>query len=431
MIRTLGGRLALLAAGVAAALLLGEGAAWVALRMLDGGAGRAREEQAAVARRAADPSPEGEAATAPERRSGDAPVSRVVHPFLGFVADPASHPGSNAYGLWEHPAAPDVRREPGRLAILVLGGSVAADFTRRGGRRLAERLASWAGVAAENVTFVTAAYAGYKQPQQLLALAYVLVLGGEADLVVNLDGFNEVALDASENGAQGVFPVYPRGWAWLAAQSLDLEAAADLARVGAAEARRRETAEAFRRSAWMDTHLALLAWRQVDRVLQSEVAQARRDLAARPPADRRFATAGPPSPADPDARLAMLVDYWERSSLQLDRLCRANGIRYFHFLQPNQYLEGSKPMSAAERRVALTAGHPYADSVRRGYPLLRARGAALQGAGVAFQDLTQVFARENAAVYVDDCCHMNERGYALLAEAMAEAIRARGARGAE
>jgi len=35
---------------------------------------------------------------------------------------------------------------------------------------------------------------GYKQPQQLLVLSYFLSIGQPFDMVMNIDGFNEVAL---------------------------------------------------------------------------------------------------------------------------------------------------------------------------------------------------------------------------------------------
>ena len=46
------------------------------------------------------------------------------------------------------------------------------------------------------------AHEGYKQPQQLLVLSYFLSIGQELDLVVNIDGFNEVALSRL-NDARG------------------------------------------------------------------------------------------------------------------------------------------------------------------------------------------------------------------------------------
>ena len=50
------------------------------------------------------------------------------------------------------------------------------------------------------------AHGGWKQPQQLLALSWILALGGELDVLINVDGFNEVALDGVENAERGVFP---------------------------------------------------------------------------------------------------------------------------------------------------------------------------------------------------------------------------------
>ena len=73
-------------------------------------------------------------------------------------------------------------------------------------------------------------------------------------------------------------------------------------------------------------------------------------------------------------------------------IAQARGIRYFHFLQPNQYLEGSKPMDAEERRVAIQEDHPYAANVRKGYPVLQELGRDLVRRGVTFVDLTDIYA---------------------------------------
>ena len=44
---------------------------------------------------------------------------------------------------------------------------------------------------------------GYKQPQQLLILSYFLSIGQSFDVVVNIDGFNEVAMSPL-NDARGL-----------------------------------------------------------------------------------------------------------------------------------------------------------------------------------------------------------------------------------
>jgi len=103
-------------------------------------------------------------------------------------------------------------------------------------------------------------------------------------------------------------------------------------------------------------------------------------------------------------------------------LCEANGIRFFHFLQPNQYVAGSKPMEAGERMRAVNPANPYAHFASVGYPLLRGAGSELRSAGVNFHDLTLVFENVREPVYIDDCCHVGPRGDELIADAMAAAI---------
>ena len=107
----------------------------------------------------------------------------------------------------------------------------------------------------------------------------------------------------------------------------------------------------------------------------------------------------------------------------LDRLCRGSGIRYFHFLQPNQYLAGSKPILEEEKRTAIFKGHPYGEGVERGYPILIRLGERLRGQGVAYHDLTKIFAGHAEPIYIDNCCHYNQAGYDIMAEAIAQAIR--------
>ena len=117
-----------------------------------------------------------------------------------------------------------------------------------------------------------------------------------------------------------------------------------------------------------------------------------------------------------------LVSLWQTSSIQLHRLLAANGVRYFHFLQPNQYLPDSKPFGARERAIAFSDAGTRPHSIRVGYPALRAAGEELTEQGVSFYDLTQIFSSVSEPVYIDSCCHLNSRGNEVMAEAIAHAI---------
>jgi hypothetical protein len=103
-------------------------------------------------------------------------------------------------------------------------------------------------------------------------------------------------------------------------------------------------------------------------------------------------------------------------------LAAGRGLRYLHFLQPNQYVEGSKPLSDAERASAYDPASDWCRGVRGGYPLLQAEGQGLRAEGIAFEDLTEIFKTQEATLYRDTCCHLDLEGNRQLAREVAGRI---------
>ena len=103
-------------------------------------------------------------------------------------------------------------------------------------------------------------------------------------------------------------------------------------------------------------------------------------------------------------------------------LCQGMGIEYYHFLQPNQYVPDSKPLSAEEVADAWRANHPYRTPALEGYPRLVRYGRRLRRNGIAFHDLTGIFRERPETLYRDTCCHLNQAGNTLLAEAIRRVI---------
>ncbi len=138
-----------------------------------------------------------------------------------------------------------------------------------------------------------------------------------------------------------------------------------------------------------------------------------------------YAALGPKHSAPSSKELYRdLVGLWQRTSLEMNALSEAYGIRYYHFLQPNQYVPDSKPMSAEEQRIAINKAQNYRSGVQRGYPLLREAGRELTEQGVTFVDLTMMFENDRRVLYTDDCCHLNKRGYATVVEKIFETLAA-------
>ncbi|MFK7743366.1 MAG: hypothetical protein AB8H80_23825 [Planctomycetota bacterium] len=348
----------------------------------------------------------------------------VVHPFLGYVTDAraesiAGFPISS-YGFVDD-ASPLQTRGEDRYVVGIVGGSVALQLALYAEDVLRRELAKSPAAAGRRIEFVRLALGGYKQPQQVFAAQLAWLRGGEFDLLLNIDGFNEVAL-VRENVPLGVPGWFPRGWARLMDTTPTVAQQRRIARLVVA----REDRVAAARTAdgvWWSPTLQCL-WLFADRRSTASIQQLAAEV-ERADGERSFAATGPgPEGRSQEGSRTEMVGVWQRASRQLQRLCELHGTRYFHFLQPNQYVPGSKPIGVDEAKIAFADGpRSYRPAVEHGYPLLRAAGAELRQVGVPFTDLTDVFAGRDEPLYVDSCCHFGRRGNELLAIRIASVVR--------
>jgi hypothetical protein len=118
---------------------------------------------------------------------------------------------------------------------------------------------------------------------------------------------------------------------------------------------------------------------------------------------------------------------WVNASEAMNAMLAARSVPYLHVLQPNQYF-GSRRFADSEARIAINATSLFKAPVEKGYPALLRQSPRLRQSE-HFLDATAVFDRESAAVYKDDCCHYNELGNRLLADAIASRVRELGPSG--
>ncbi len=346
----------------------------------------------------------------------------VVHPFLGFVRDPTFEGGRfklNALGFFD--SAPPPGPASDRLTVGIFGGSVAVGLSRS--RRLVSELKASPALRGRQIWVRSFALGGYKQPQQLIALNYALAVGEELDVVVNLDGFNDVALAPGEHRTTGLYPVYPRRWSRRVSRLPNAFSQRLIGEIAYLEARRAARAGWCSRPPLSLSPTCHLGWKALDSRTASRLTSLRQALSKQTSDQRQYATLGPRVEyATDEAMLRQLAELWRRSSLQMHQLCAAQGIAYLHFLQPNQYFPDSKKLSRAERRQAFDPEHRWTEIIPAGYPYLARAGEQLAGSGVSFHDLRMVFAGVEDTLYVDKCCHFNTRGMDLVATAVARAI---------
>jgi hypothetical protein len=348
---------------------------------------------------------------------------QVVHPYLGFVMhmdnDDYHVQGQtpfrvNDYGFYDA-GSPIRKRSPDRVLVAVTGGSVAHQFAVLSsdalGAALAERFPG------RRIEFVRSATPGYKQPQQLMTLGYVLALGGQLDVLINIDGFNEVALPRAENVEHGVFAAFPRAWHERVVTGNDIPLMRAIGHIEHLRQQRGELAETFRHWWWSPT--AVLIWNYRKCALQEKTLIAQRVVSGMKSLEQGFCAHGPSESFEsPDDMSARFSEIWADCSLQMDRLCAANGIEYWHFLQPTRHFPEIDPTDDSRGINDNIPGE-----VQRGYPLLQRQGRRLRAQGVEFHDLTGIFESLPERPYYD-FCHFIKPANDVMAEQIGRIISA-------
>lgn len=358
------------------------------------------------------------------------PVREVPHPYLGWVLDARSKSAEvfegriypvNDFGLLDT-ASPIQKRAENRVIVAVIGGSVAWQTTAGGNEALLRELRKQPRFQGQEVILVRLAMSGYKQPQQLLLLTYLLSLGAEFDYLVNIDGFNEIALHAAENGRHHIFPSYPRGWKARNEILTDPESLEVLVRRTKNQSRRRHWTALFNSLPFQHSATLNFVWLTRDNMLSRSLQGDLSTLIHSRIVDPKYQITGPTQTFKSDAEAdRYLVAYWQNCSRHLRRLCQVNQIEYYHVLPPNQHLLNSKPMSEAERAVAYKVSD-YLPQAQRAYSLLVLGGAELRREGLRFYDLTQLFKDHPEQIYADSCCHYNPTGNEMLATMVAKIV---------
>ena len=339
----------------------------------------------------------------------DATPWQIRHPYYGFSHNPA-------YAALN--AMPPPRRRQDTVVVGLLGGSVAQDVQPFLQRALERWFA--ANQSPRQPAVLKLAAGAAKQPQQTLIVANTLLLGGEFDLIINLDGFNELGGSAGQNPQAGVFPFFPLYWHHrVSLTGAEILQAGDISLLRREQARRTAAGETspLRRSAlfglanrWRQERIAAAIIRQNHQLAAMTAAYSPERHGSRSWLSREAEL------------LPAAARVWYRGALALARLAELAAADYYHFLQPNQYVPDSKPLSSEERERAYNPDDIRGAFAARGYPLLRRFCQDLPGQGVQCFDLTGIFADHPETLYIDDCCHLNARGNELLAAAMVQRL---------
>ncbi len=181
------------------------------------------------------------------------------HPYLGYTLDldlKKHAPDSPHMGY----TVPWMKRGPEHLVVALIGGIVCGPDRTLGGAQLTTGLAKASG---REIRLVNLGMGGYKQPQQLMTLVYLTSLGAEFDLVINIDGFNEVALPPTELVPRGASP-FIHGTGTFRRSISEASGRERLARLSSLQALRRRCAHLFQTWPLRGSNTALALWKSLD-----------------------------------------------------------------------------------------------------------------------------------------------------------------------
>ena len=374
--------------------------------------------------------------------SQDRSVMERLHPLFAYVLkqDAFTHPESglkvNNYGFFSAYDYPFVKTKENQYVIGVFGGSVANDFAYNSfidslqGKGfvgyLKERIPA---LKDKEIIVLNFAGGGYKQPQQLLILNYFLAVGQEFDMVINIDGFNEVALSNLNNQGQidvnmpSIQHVQPL--AGLA--NSDMSVMRSMVNISDLKNQLLKGIKNLEKCSLATCY----SWnyfkvQNIFKQYQQEVVKYDRQIADNSKElgtndTLVFFTKMPEVLAD-DVAFEQMASTWYESSLAMHQITTDKNIEYFHVIQPNQYYKTNRVFSQDEKNIAIIPDHPYSTGVVKGYPLLLGKAEDLKKQGVNVFSALEVLDDEPGLVYRDACCHYNEKGQAILFDAVAGAI---------
>jgi hypothetical protein len=343
----------------------------------------------------------------------------VVHPYLGFVNEYISNPYVNEFGF--HGSPPLLKKQENSIIIGVFGGSVAELLCDHEVDYFIQKLKIYPYFENKKINIVCIAQAGFKQPQQLFALNYFLILGGQFDIIINLDGFNEVALPWAENIPNHVSTFFPRSWNIYSRNTFNLDEILLLASIKKNKNVISQLDHLFSLPILNNFKLLYKFFYMIE---QNKINLEEKELSELlVKSEKSYQTTGPESEFfKKTGAKDNIVKVWKESSIQMSKLAKSNSILYLHFLQPNQYFTDSKPLNNEEKQTAYMINHPYKNPVQIFYPKLIEAGGDLKKEGIIFNDLTMIFRNNNDTIYSDNCCHLNKKGDEILVNSIIKTI---------
>ncbi len=303
------------------------------------------------------------------------------------------------------------------FVIGILGGSVAGGFGKYAignpshFESLREAIPTF---GRKNLRIVNLAIGGFKQPQQFFVAAYFM---DKLDLVINIDGLNDAT-------PSHLLPIYPLEFPQLSAQFYGRASQGGVYPSIGRTARWvykniTRAPLSWKLPGLSRSSLYFICWYNLRNLLYRVVKASESAYYANEFGSHQSEALRKTSPKEfIQKRIAIWKKY---TTLEDDLVRKRTGKPVLFFLQPNQYLKNSKPFSEHEKQVAVDPSR--IESTHEMMILLKAAAQDLRRSEVPIFDLTGIFSDTVETVYKDDCCHLNDLGNQIMADAVVSNIK--------
>ena len=363
-----------------------------------------------------------------------------LHPYFGYTYKPGFHPtltalAANSDGFVSLYDYPFKKKNENQYIVGIFGGSVAQYFAMYefDHHSLANYLRKLPGLQNKEIIILNFALPGGKQPQQALILSYFLSLGQDLDLVINLDGFNDVYHAARNNKHLVDVPMPASSFELplleIANNDLSPEEANLVLSILQDKERLKsllvDATQCKLASSYLLRALQIKHYTSVYESHRIEFSQAAQESSKQRKQDPVIRINRVDSPLEDEALYQKAAAIWVNSSIAMSNMLATRNVPYLHFIQPNQYYSTDRKFGEQERRIAFTQNgeSEYRDSISKGYPILLAKMAELKNSHVAVFSAVSIFDDIKDPVYFDDCCHYNGAGNEILAQFIGSQIR--------
>lgn len=340
-----------------------------------------------------------------------------LHPLLGWVSTNSS-PGFNAAGFRDSHEYPYAAK-PNEFIVGVFGGSVAANFWSYNLAFRKFQIALKAlrpELADQTIVLLNFAKEAYRQPQQIAAFNYFTLQGQKFDLVININGYNELtsAWFNLKSGTDIALPSVNLMMEFARLTTADAISASTASRLLAKQLNERAYQQSLA-SLWL---LTLATSKALPLLTMDSTNNAADSFSYIQDENLLFIPTGHVQ-QDKEVIAEAYTQYQIQSSVLMAAAVQATGASYLEILQPNQYVSTNRKFSESEREIAIFEPTPYDGVIDTAYRALRERSKQPPLSN-HFVDASFVLDDIEEHAYADNCCHLTIRGRELLSRDIAK-----------